>query len=395
MSPQLALDRSSERETVSSSDHKQQKKKDPQKKAHRKRQATRRERWAFPSALIGLLIICTVLLLLFNQWGWETPASRTTGSIVLNVEPSTTSLELKFEEASVKHLRFAVAENRAALRRGLQENLGVGVPGLSSCESATDGTSISCERKEDRLILTFERNQENDTPKSRWKPVWLLPFRVTEFGTIHVPETPIRWSGIVLASAEPDRITADASECEGTSTEDNCLVARAVLGSPRRVLSRDPQKIILWCAQVANVWLMPVVIVVMAVVNLALFGALVVCFGYWVSKNGLPLDPADAEAPTVKIEWRRALEWLEVIGPAVAFTGTVLSLTIAFSPDTYAAQDSGHFAEALSNAMVITACGLLMRILSFSVDRAINHLAHRHAARDGAFSFKYGLEEGD
>ena len=99
------------------------------------------------------------------------------------------------------------------------------------------------------------------------------------------------------------------------------------------------------------------------------------------------VSPATTSAPGHYDEQlpglRRSLELLEVSGPAIAFALTVAALMVAFDPSVFEERRTAQFAGHIGLAMAATACGLLMRILSFSLDRTVEHWLRLQSDEDG------------
>jgi len=150
--------------------------------------------------------------------------------------------------------------------------------------------------------------------------------------------------------------------------------------------TRDPQVLVTQFAKWSAGRVVPTMVALMAAIDAGLLSlALLLLYRWFV---GWPLlVPSQISSPvhadTVLPGVRLALEWFEVMGPAVAFALMVLGLIIAFDPAVFADHGGSTFSATVSQAMTVTFVGLLMRVLAFSNDRLIHHLSWWHADDDG------------
>ena len=172
------------------------------------------------------------------------------------------------------------------------------------------------------------------------------------------------------------------------------FLAERILERPMIVLLDDPVILLAGFAHWLALRFAPWMIALMFIFNIVLFvTALGLCTNRWVIKKDLipreKLIEGELRDPSLEFGlFRRIFEAAEVLGPAMGFALTALSLLLAFDPTVFAARDNTRFSEILSLAMVATIIGLLMRMLGFLVERLLDENLSLITEKDGFIHFQ-------
>ncbi len=337
----------------------------------------------------GFLIIAFIIALasvlyiyLPGGWAWETPLARSFPAVGIQADVETTTISLELAE-DVDEMSFAIAPSEGAVREfwaGAQAS--PAAAGMVACGGEkVEANGLRCDTVGRTIKISISKADVRRT-------VWVVPYKQTSFRTVHAV-TSLRWKSMEVVRAGNTKIAVDAGACPRPSDRDareRCLFAEDLFGRPQLSQGGDPQRMVSSVAKWSAHRIIPTLVTAMVIVDILLAGTLVVLLSLWVRGRGIGQPPKDGQpidAHMLLRGYRSVFNWLETLGPSIAIAATVLGLILAFDPVVFADRDGSAFGEAIRMAMGASFCGLLMRALALSADRAIAHLTMWNASEDG------------
>ncbi len=337
-------------------------------------------------------------------WVWESPVQRAFPAVRLLVSNDIERISLKLDGQET-NTRFALAITQAAVREywlyddtsGSQDIIECGASSAdnknkaaSHAECFRSGAAIDIVLPAPPPLPTDDDKQRpaQKEKRKRYREAWLIPYQPSSFNALYAASA-VRWSEVELRPYRGSGPTVKATDCAAPTDPkdlDECALVQEVLGHPQVLLARDPQLFIAASAKAATTRFVPAVVFFLMSVCVVILTFDMGLLALWLrgkpiaepSKTGLVID-----AENVWSGVRRILYTLEILGPAIGFAMTVLGLVVAFDKQAFGTQDRALFGSAISAALTVTLCGLLLRLLSFVGDRLIEHLSRWHADEAG------------